>query len=150
MAASRCLDCSRERSRMPECHQLVRLRPDEAEQQVDSDRPLDAAGVMGPRRRTSAKTTPQRTTRVASVEISRQTARSAVGKSQLVQRTSNAGTVITDTISIGRGLSATAAAPETSIRETRASPRSLPGSPTDPSAGPMMIATSAARKIDRP
>jgi hypothetical protein len=47
---------------------------------------------MGPRRRTSARTTQQRATRVASVEISRQTARSAVGKSQLAQRTNNAAT----------------------------------------------------------
>src|SRR5258705_4098816 len=107
--------------------------------------------VMGPRRRkTSARTTQQRAMRVASVEISRQTARSAVGKSQLAQRTNNAATVITDTISTARGLSATAVAPETSIREMRASPRSLPGSPIGPSAGTTMIATIAARKIDRP
>src|SRR6267142_4192004 len=106
--------------------------------------------VMGPCRKTSARTTQQRAMRVASVKISRQTARSAVGKNQLVHRTNNAATVITDTISTARDLSATAAAPEISITETRASPRSLPGSPTGPSVGTTIIATSTTRKTNRP
>src|SRR5574342_921431 len=106
--------------------------------------------VMGPVRKTNARTTPQRVTRLASVETSRQTASPAAGESQLAQRTSNAATAITDTITTVRGRSAVVFAPETSIREMRASPRSLPNTPTGTSAGTTIMAIRAARKIDRP
>ena len=106
--------------------------------------------VTGPGRRTSARVTPLRATKVTSVEISRQTARPAAGKRKLAQRTSNAATAITDTADRVRDLSATAAAPETRIRE-KGIGEDLPASnPSGMSAGTMIMATSAARKIDRP